>query len=46
MPDAVRIPVEAGSEIATGGSDAFGRQVRGEIERWSRVVLHAFATTD
>ena len=38
LPDVVQTLVNAGNEIVTGTPEAFGRLVRDDIERWSRVV--------
>ena len=46
MPEVVRTLVEAGNEIVTGTPEAFGRQVQGDIERWSRVVRAAGITAN
>jgi tripartite-type tricarboxylate transporter receptor subunit TctC len=38
MPDVVQTLVNAGNEIVTGTPEAFAKQVREDIERWSKVV--------
>ena len=38
MPDVVQTLVNAGNEIVTGTPEAFGQQVREDIERWGKVV--------
>ena len=38
MPEVVQTLVNAGNEIVTGTPEAFGRQVRDDIERWGKVV--------
>jgi tripartite-type tricarboxylate transporter receptor subunit TctC len=38
MPDVVQTLVSAGNEIVTGTPEAFAKQVREDIDRWSKVV--------
>jgi tripartite-type tricarboxylate transporter receptor subunit TctC len=44
MPDVVQTLVNAGNEIVTGTPEAFAKQVRDDIERWSKVVKDAGIT--
>ena len=46
MPDVRSKLVEQGSEITPGTPDEFGRFIRGEYDRWKKVVKDANLSAD